>query len=169
MARKSRKITETMVLAQPEQLIYNAGAYIRLSSDARRKPGDSLENQQAILAGTFEGPLIRHIDSLPASAYEHCADVSFERIYRSRDVLDIELAGFRIIGPLLQLMTDAVCAPEKAYSQLLINRVSSQYKINSPVFHERIQAVLDYISGMTDVFALDLYRKINGNSLPTIS
>ena len=128
-----------------------------------------LENQQAILAGTFEGPLIRHIDSLPASAYEHCADVSFERIYRSRDVLDIELAGFRIIGTLLQLMTDAVCAPEKAYSQLLINRVSSQYKINSPVFHERIQAVLDYISGMTDVFALDLYRKINGNSLPTIS
>ena len=33
---------------------------------------------------------------------------------------------------------------------------------------ERIQAVLDYISGMTDVFALDLYRKINGNSLPAV-
>ena len=27
---------------------------------------------------------------------------------------------------------------------------------------------LDYISGMTDVFALDLYRKINGNSLPAV-
>jgi dGTPase len=32
----------------------------------------------------------------------------------------------------------------------------------------RIMAVLDYLSGMTDVFALDLYRKINGESLPMI-
>ena len=84
-------------------------------------------------------------------------------------MLDIELAGFRIIGTLLELMIEAVCSPEKAYSKLLINRVSNQYKIKSPVFYERIQAVLDYISGMTDVFALDLYRKINGNSLPEIS
>ena len=49
MARKSRKATETAILAHSEQLIYNAGAYIRLSSDARRKPGDSLENQQDII------------------------------------------------------------------------------------------------------------------------
>lgn len=56
-------------------------------------------------------------------------------------------------------MIDAVCSPEKAYSQLLINRVSGQYNIKAPALYERIQAVLDYISGMTDVFALDLYRK----------
>ena len=128
-----------------------------------------LDNEERILAGTFEGALIKHINPLPAKAYKECAEISFEKIYRSRDVLDIELAGFRIIGTLLELMTDAVCSPEKTYSKLLINRVSSQYKIKSPVFYERIQAVLDYISGMTDVFALDLYRKINGNSLPEIS
>lgn len=128
-----------------------------------------LDNEEQILTGTFEGTLIKHINSLPAKAYKECAEISFEKIYRSRDVLDIELAGFRIIGTLLELMTDAVCSPEKTYSKLLINRVSSQYKIKSPVFYERIQAVLDYISGMTDVFALDLYRKINGNSLPEIS
>lgn len=49
MARKSRKATESAVRTQPGELIYNAGAYIRLSSDARRKPGDSLENQQDII------------------------------------------------------------------------------------------------------------------------
>ena len=27
-------------------------------------------------------------------------------------------------------------------------------------------AVLDYISGMTDVYALDLYRKITGMNIP---
>lgn len=126
-------------------------------------------NEEKILEGTFEGSLIKHISERPASAYQHCAKLSFEKIYRSRDVLDIELAGFRIISTLLDLMIDAVRSPEKAYSQLLINRVSGQYNIQAPVLYERIQAVLDYISGMTDVFALDLYRKINGNSLPEIS
>ncbi|MBR8707795.1 deoxyguanosinetriphosphate triphosphohydrolase [Bacteroides pyogenes] len=127
-----------------------------------------LEHEPEILAGTFEGALIRHVAGKPAEAYEHCAKVSLDKIYRSRDVLDIELAGFRIISTLLELMIDAVTSPEKAYSKLLINRVSEQYHINSPVLYERIQAVLDYISGMTDVFALDLYRKINGNSLPAV-
>lgn len=127
-----------------------------------------LDNEEQILDGTFEGSLIKHISELPATAYKRCADLSFEKIYRSRDVLDIELAGFRIISTLLELMVDAVCSPEKAYSQLLINRVSSQYNIKAPALYERIQAVLDYISGMTDVYALDLYRKINGNSLPAV-
>ena len=129
-----------------------------------------LEHEQEILAGTFEGALIKHIAEGPAAAYNHCAEISLKRIYRSQDVLDIELAGFRIISTLLELMVDAVTLPgkEKAYSELLINRVSDQYNIKSPVLYERIQAVLDYISGMTDVFALDLYRKINGNSLPAV-
>ena len=108
------------------------------------------------------------ITERPAAAYQHCAEVSFKKIYRSRDVLDIELAGFRIISTLLELMIDAVRSPEKAYSQLLINRVSGQYNMKATALYERIQAVLDYISGMTDVFALDLYRKINGNSLPAV-
>ena len=127
-----------------------------------------LDHEQEILSGTFEGPLIKRIAERPAAAYKHSVEVSINKIYRSRDVLDIELAGFRIISTLLELMIDAVTSPEKAYSKLLIDRVSSQYNIKAPVLYERIQAVLDYISGMTDVFALDLYRKINGNSLPAV-
>lgn len=127
-----------------------------------------LNNEAKILEGEFEGSLIRHISEQPVAAYKHCADVSMRKIYRSRDVLDIELAGFRIISTLLELMIDAVRSPEKAYSQLLINRVSDQYNIKAPALYEKIQAVLDYISGMTDVYALDLYRKINGNSLPAV-
>ena len=127
-----------------------------------------LEHEADILAGNFTDPLIKKISKRPAQAYKHCSEVSFSKIYRSRDVLDIELAGFQVISTLLELMIDAVTSPNKAYSPLLINRVSGQYNIKAPVLYERIQAVLDYISGMTDVFALDLYRKINGNSLPAV-
>ena len=127
-----------------------------------------LENEDLLLEGRFEGSLIKHIAPRPASAYRACTELSIQKIYRSKDVLDIELAGFRIISTLLELMIDAVSSPQKTYSQLLVNRVSSQYNIAAPGLYERIQAVLDYISGMTDVFALDLYRKINGNSLPAV-
>ncbi len=127
-----------------------------------------LENQNAILEGSFTGSLINHISNTPKNAYAECAELSKEKIYRSRDVLEVELAGFRIISTLLDLMIEAVQNPEREYSKLLINRVSSQYDINAEDIYNRILAVLDYISGMTDVYALDIYRKINGNSLPAV-
>ena len=127
-----------------------------------------MQNEQAILDGTFSGSLIKHISDILQQAYKRCAELSREKIYRSRDVLEVELAGFRIISTLLDLMVEAVQNPEREYSKLLINRVSSQYDINAKDIYNRILAVLDYISGMTDVYALDIYRKINGNSLPAV-
>ena len=32
----------------------------------------------------------------------------------------------------------------------------------------KVQAILDYISGMTDVYALDLYKKITGISVANV-
>ncbi|NDV57297.1 deoxyguanosinetriphosphate triphosphohydrolase [Bacteroides sp. 519] len=127
-----------------------------------------VENEEKILDGEFKGPLIKSVCDQAAVAYKTCSDLSFKKIYRARDVLDIELAGFRVISTLLDLMVEAVQYPDKAYSRLLIDRVSDQYNLRAEGLYERIQAVLDYISGMTDIFALDLYRKINGNSLPAV-
>lgn len=149
-----------------EQIAYLRSSVIGLL--IRECTGIFLNNEEHILAGTFEGALIKHISERPKKAYEQCAAISMAKVYRSRDVLDIELAGFRVISTLLELMTEAVTSPEKAYSKLLINRISEQYNIKAPALYERVQAVLDYVSGMTDVFALDLYRKINGNSLPAV-
>ena len=125
-------------------------------------------HEAEILSGQFSGPLVKHVDEHLQTAYEHSAAVSLQKIYRSKDVLDIELAGFRIITTLVDLMIEAVTSPDKAYSRLLMGRVSGQYDIASPTLYGKVQAVLDYISGMTDVYALDLYRKINGNSLPAV-
>lgn len=125
-------------------------------------------HESDILAGTFRGSLIQQMPLLVRQAYEHCSHTACSRIYCSKDVLDIELAGHCVISTLVDLMIDAVRFPEKAYSQLLIQRVSPQYEVQAPTLYGKIQAVLDYISGMTDVYALDLYRKINGNSLPAV-
>ena len=127
-----------------------------------------IENEDSILRGEFEGSLIQHIEPHMYGAMKQIADYAAANIYRSREVLDIELAGCRIIDTLLELLTDAIEEPDKTYSRLLINRVPYQYQINAPSIHERLVGVLDYITGMTDVYALDLYRKINGMSLPAI-
>ena len=127
-----------------------------------------VENEESILSGTFSGSLLSHASPLVREAYNRCVQVAQSRIYRSRDVVDTELAGYKIIYTLMELFTDAAMNPQHAYSKLLLDRVSSQYDVSHPDTYVRIMAVLDYISGMTDVFALDLYRKINGESLPMI-
>lgn len=126
------------------------------------------DHERDILNGTFQGSLISHIPDAHRQAFQHCADFARKNIYKAREVLDVELAGHKIINTLLSLFTEAVLHPDKTYSQLLINRVSSQYQIHAPTLHERLAGVLDYITGMTDVYALDLYRKINGMSLPNV-
>ena len=68
----------------------------------------------------------------------------------------------------MEIMTEAAVHPDRFYSKRLISRVSSQYDITSPNLETRIMAVVDYISGMTDVYALDIYQKINGISLPIV-
>ena len=127
-----------------------------------------VEHEQEILAGMFTGSLIDHIAPLQAEAYQRCAKLSKQRIYRSKVVLDVELSGYKIMETLMLQMVEAIMHPERYYSQQLIGRVSSQYAINSPDLETRLMAVIDYISGMTDVYALDVYQKINGISLPIV-
>lgn len=127
-----------------------------------------VDNEESILQGKFWGTLINNMSSRIREAYKTCSGVAVNKIYCSKDVVDIELAGYQVITTLMDLMIEAVMYPEKAYSKLLIKRVSTQYDISADTLYERILAVLDYISGMTDVYALDLYRKINGNSLPAV-
>ncbi|NDW17962.1 deoxyguanosinetriphosphate triphosphohydrolase [Dysgonomonas sp. 216] len=127
-----------------------------------------VDNEDEILSGKFEDSLIDKISSIPCEAYKACKKFSIDNIYRSKDVLDIELAGHRIISFLLDILINAVQKPDESYSKLLLNRVPEQYEVNDKKLYTRILAVLDYISGMTDVYALDLYRKITGMSLPAV-
>ncbi len=127
-----------------------------------------LAHEEEILQGTFHKPLIDCVSRTPAGAYAHCSKVAFKRIYNSSDVVDIEVAGYQIITTLLDKMINAVLNPDRSYSRLLLDRIPSQYETRAEGVYPRIMAVLDYISGMTDVYALDLYRKIFGMSLPSL-
>ena len=127
-----------------------------------------MRHEEDIMNGTMKGCLVDNIEPRLAEAYQKCAILSKRKIYKSKPVLDVELSGFRIMATLMEAMTDAVVNPSRFYSRQLISRVSSQYDIDSPDLETRLMAVIDYISGMTDVYALDIYQKINGISLPIV-
>ena len=127
-----------------------------------------VHHEEQILAGTFKGGLIDGIEPHLLNAYKHASKVAFSKVYRSHAVLDVELGGYQILTCLLNELVNAVFEPEKAYSKQLLLRIPEQYNVKSESAYERLQAVLDYVSGMTDVYALDLYRKIKGLSLPGV-
>ena len=127
-----------------------------------------LDNEEAILDGTFHGSLLDHIPELERQAYRRSTELSWAKIYSAREVVDIELAGNRIITFLLGKLIQAVLNPTLNYSRLLLSQVPEQYDVHSPDLYTRVQAVLDHMSAMTDVYALDLYRKLNGMSLPAV-
>ena len=127
-----------------------------------------VEHESEILDGTLKGCLIDYITPSVRDAYRHCSELSVQRIYNSKPVLDVELSGYKIMETLMDALIEAAVSPEKFHSEQLRKRFSNQYDINSPDFETRVMAVIDFISGMTDVFALDIYQKIQGISLPIV-
>ncbi len=126
------------------------------------------ENEEKILAGEYTGTLIGNLQGTLQKGYADCSAAAYAKIYNAPEVGDIEIAGNRILTYLLQHLTEAVLHPERNYSRLLLGQMPQQYETSAPTLYERIQSVLDHVSGMTDVYALNLYRKLNGHTLPAV-
>ena len=161
-----KRIQEEGVSDLNEQVVYMRACVIgKLEHEC---VNTFINHEEEILNGEFKGSLIKNISKLPRDAYKHCTEVSVQKIYNSKPVLDIELSGYKIMETLMDVFISAAINPERFYSQQLIKRVSSQYDIHSDDLETRIMAIIDYISGMTDIYALDIYQKINGISLPIV-
>ena len=161
-----RRIEEEGVTDQNEQVVYFRACAVGKLENACVDAFVAHEDE--ILAGTFSGSLIDHIAEPMNAAYKACETTSYRKIYHSKPVLDVELSGYKIMETLLDTFVDAAVHPQQFHSQQLMRRVSSQYDIQNPRLEDRLMAVVDYISGMTDVYALDIYQKINGISLPIV-
>ncbi len=125
-----------------------------------------IAHYETIMNGAFKGSLTDHLSGKTQNAMENCKQISFEKIYRHPSVVEIEISGFKILGSLLHEFSVAVLHPDDMLSKMLTPFIPQQFKVCSAASpYEKLQSVLDYISGMTDIYALDLYRKINGIGL----
>lgn len=126
------------------------------------------DHEHEILAGDYHGALTANIPGRMREAYALCSDTAWRKIYNAPEVIDIEIAGNRIITYLMENLVNAVTAPEKAFSRLLLEKVPRQYGVRSGDLHDRLQGVVDHVAAMTDVYALDLFRTLNGSTLPAV-
>jgi dGTPase len=128
-----------------------------------------IDEENSILSGKFENDLIGEIKR--AKALNWIKEISIAKIYKSRSVVEREVAGYEVLGGLLDTFIDSyneayekkISSKNKSVFALLPNRISEDIPDD---LYLRLLRIIDFVSGMTDSFAVSLFRKIKGISLP---
>jgi dGTPase len=123
-----------------------------------------IENLENIVLGKHKDALF-DIIAKECGAVQEILDFSIDFIYCHRSVVEIENAGYNVmyellnhfVTPILKKEEDREKSDEKAL-QLL----PKQYQTESISNYDKVLAIVDYLSGMTDLYATELYRKIKG-------
>lgn len=121
-----------------------------------------------IMAGTFNASLM---DSLPEpyrQTLKEIGNISTAKIYNYRAVIEKEIAGYKVMSGLLEEFVPAVMEGSTHYFEKLQKLIPSQFAPINDEPYSKIQSVLDFVSGMTDLYAVELFRKIKGISFPGV-
>jgi dGTPase len=130
------------------------------------------DEENYILADKFENDLISVIPA--AKALENIKVISVDKIYSYRSVVEREVEGYEVLGGLLDAFITASneAAEGKASfkNKNLLKLIPDQFLQNNGRPHDdlyiRLLNITDFVSGMTDSYAVSLFRKIRGISLP---
>jgi len=129
-----------------------------------------LENETLLLEGRLEQSLMDLLPQDDLDLLEAINDYSYRNVYNHKPVVEIEIAGFHIIGALLKNFVEAVLEPGRTKSGKVLQLIPSQFRVQkkNDTLYEDILSVVDYVSGMTDLYAIDLYRKMTGIEVTTL-
>jgi dGTPase len=127
-----------------------------------------MANQSAILSGSFNMGLTDALEEPYLTPWKEINRISVAKIYNYQSVVQIEVAGYKVMAGLLEEFIPAVLYNNSAYHKKLIQLIPKQFITNKPDLYSKIQSVLDFVSGMTDLYAVEVYRNIKGISFPAI-
>jgi len=124
-----------------------------------------LSNEEAILQGGFSTSL------LDKCAYEaqinDILKISISKIYKSQEVIEKEVAGYKIIADLLDVFVSALnnhqMGKSNNYDALLLNLLPEEFRGDTNSSYERIMAICTYVSRMSDSYAIRIHKKIQGS------
>jgi dGTPase len=129
-----------------------------------------MEKETELLEGRLGKSLIDYLPEREGALIKKIDAYSVQHIYNHRSVVEVEIAGYNVIGGMLKEFFTAVLDPHAPKSAKLLQLISKQFIISGEPgrLYNDIQAVVDFIAGMTDLYAVDLYRKITGMALAQI-
>ncbi len=124
-----------------------------------------LDNEEAILNGTFDKGLL---DKCKYEAQiNDIIKISVDKIYRSKEVVEKEVAGYKIIADLLDVFVTALNnkfdSRQSNYDKLVLNLIPQEYQQEKESLYDRIMQISSYVAGLSDGYAIRLHRKIMGN------
>ena len=122
------------------------------------------ENFDKILNGTLGQALLDSYKTVNPSLQE-IESFSIEKIYGHRSVVEIENAGYNVMYELLNHFIPPIIkdkSERKSYDKKALQLMPQQFHYEDGMVYQKVLGVLDFVSGMTDNFATDLYRKIKG-------
>ncbi|WP_449439063.1 deoxyguanosinetriphosphate triphosphohydrolase [Pedobacter steynii] len=127
------------------------------------------QEQESILSGNFNKSLMDAIEEPFLSVMKEIEQISIKKIYNYSSVVQIEVAGYQVMGGLLEEFIPAYLQNESKYHKKLVELIPKQFLTPKEDVYSKIQSVLDFVSGMTDIYAVELFRKIKGISFPSMS
>ena len=124
-----------------------------------------LENEEAILNGVFEKSLL---DKCKYEAQiNDIIKISVDKIYRSKEVVEKEVAGYRIIADLLDVFVSALNnkfnGNPSNFDKLVLNLLPEEYQTETIELYDRIMQICSYVSRMSDSYAIRMHKKLTGN------
>lgn len=117
-----------------------------------------------ILSGTFNDTLIHNIEQR-CQALKDVITLSIQKIYNHHSVIEIEITGYHVMSHLLQLFVPAVLRQKaKGTDRMALRLIPLQFTEHeqSDDPYIKVMSVVDFISGMTDAYATEFYRKTTG-------
>ena len=90
---------------------------------------------------------------------------SIDKIYNHKNVIEIENAGYNVMYELLNHFIPPILTEKsqrKSYDKMALKLLPKQFLYEEGSDYQKVLGVIDFVSGMTDNFATDLYRKIKG-------
>ena len=124
-----------------------------------------LANEEAILKGEYPYSLLEKCKY--EAQINDIIKLSVEKIYRSREVVEKELAGYSIITKLLEVFLTATNNKFEGsltnYDKLIISLFPESIQQPKETQYLRLLTICGYIASLTDGFALQLYKKLIGS------
>lgn len=118
-------------------------------------------NQNDILKGTFSGTLIDEATDQSHNLRE-VNRISVEKIYDHHSVIQVEVAGYKVLSEILDIYLKAALNPAKsALERKTMQLLPGQFR-NQASPYETALNIVDYVAGMTDGYAMEMYRNFMG-------
>jgi dGTPase len=126
-----------------------------------------LDNEVAILEGTFGKALL---DKCKYEAQiKDIIQISIAKIYNSKEVIEKEVAGYRIIADLLDVFVNALnhkfTNSQSNFDKLVLHLFPKEYQRETDNLYQRIMQVCSYVSRMSDSYAIRMHKKLTGYSI----